>query len=263
MAINISRPDVLAKPFAADGEKNTIPVAATGTNRASLTEGFPPITGRSVENDDGIPPEKNDFNGLGYLLSLFCFALQNGWLPTFEADVSTAIGGYPLGAMLWYAAGNYFVKSLKANNTDNFVSDPTKIDGVSWQRVTLTQADITSAVAAKADTDLNNTSANLDYIVESGTDSVTGISYRLWRSGLLEQFYNGQNTGDIVTFPRAYAARPNIQATAVLTGGGNDTVLTITSASATGFSSVGRNTGGSGIGFTFDWYAQGWAAAEN
>lgn len=180
MATNITQPDVLAKPFAADGEKNTIPVAATGTNKASLSEGFPPITGRSVVDDDGIPPEKDDFNGLGYLLSQFCFALQNGWFPTFDADVSTAIGGYPLGAVLWYATGNYFVKSLKANNTDNFVSDPSKIDGVSWQQITV------NSVSGKADTDLSN-------ITATGKANVVNLC--------VPDYANGTSSSGSITLP--------------------------------------------------------------
>ena len=131
---NNTIPQVLAKPFAADGDKNTIPVAATGTNRASLTEGFPPITGKSVKYEGGIPPERADFNGVMNLNSQFYFAFQNGWLPTFSDEVSTAIGGYPLNAVLWYFDGIKLkaLKSAKANNTDNFVSDPSVI-GTSWE----------------------------------------------------------------------------------------------------------------------------------
>lgn len=131
----ITKPQVLAQPFCSSGDKNVIPNNATGTNRASLQEGFPEITGKPLK-DGGIPPERRDFNGLLNMDSQFYYAFQNGWRPTFDQDVSDAIGGYALGAVLWSDAGNYFVKSLKANNTDNFVSDPSKIDGVSWQILT-------------------------------------------------------------------------------------------------------------------------------
>lgn len=135
MADSIQKPQVLARPFCSNGDKNTIPDAATGTNLASLQEGFPEITGKPLKNG-GIPPERRDFNGLLNLDSQFYFAFQNGWRPTFDADVSTAIGGYAAGAILWCDSGNYFVKSLKNNNTDNFVLDPSKIDGVSWKILT-------------------------------------------------------------------------------------------------------------------------------
>lgn len=149
----ITKPQVLAQPFCASGDKNSIPNSATGTNLASLQEGFPEITGKPL-NDGGIPPERKDFNGVLNLDSQFYYAFQNGWRPTFDADVSTAIGGYALGAVLWYPDGNYFVKSLKANNTDNFVSDPSKIDGVSWQ--------IVSKPMPAVVTDLTSTSITLD-----------------------------------------------------------------------------------------------------
>lgn len=259
MATNITKPDVLAKPFAADGEKNTIPTAATGTNRASLTEGFPPITGRSVENDDGIPPEKNDFNGLGYLLSQFCFALQNGWFPTFDADVSTAIGGYPLGAVLWYATGNYLVKSLKANNTDNFVSDPTKIDGISWQQITI------NSISGKADTDLNN--CTKPYVKETYKNGVNW--YRLWSDGWLEQ--GGQvsvtgagGTDTVYTVPlhKAYDSTSYMvfknynssQSTNCL-----DREASCYNKTVSSFDTACDSNDTS----SFDWYAQGWAATEN
>ena len=131
MATSIQKPQVIASPFCGSGDKNVIPATATGTNLASIEEGFPPITSKPLK-EGGIPPERKDFNGILNLDSQFYFAFQNGWRPTFDADVSTAIGGYAQGAVLWYDAGNCFVKSLKNNNTDNFVSDPTKIDGVSW-----------------------------------------------------------------------------------------------------------------------------------
>lgn len=141
---NLTSPQVLAKPFAADGDKNIIPVAATGTNRASLTEGFPPITGKSVKYEGGIPPDRKDFNGMANLNSQFYFAFQNGWLPTFSAEVSAAIGGYALNAVLWYFANGTIkaLKSTKPNNTDNFNDDPSVI-GTSW-------VDAYSGVSGKA-----------------------------------------------------------------------------------------------------------------
>lgn len=156
MADTITKPAVISMPFCNSGDKNTIPAAATGTNLASLQEGFPVITSTPLKNG-GIPPERRDFNGIANLMSQFYYAFQNGWWPSFDSDVSTAIGGYAAGAVLWYETGRFFVMSLKNNNTDNFVSDPTKIDGVSWQQISrpvqtlvtdLTSTSITLANAA-------------------------------------------------------------------------------------------------------------------
>ena len=119
-------PEVLEQPFCAEGDKNTIPSAATGSQLASLEEGFPEITQKPIE-EGGIPPEREDFNGALNLMSQFYYAFQNGWLPTFDEDVSEAIGGYAEGAVLWYAptTGTYAnkvipLRSTISNNTYNF-----------------------------------------------------------------------------------------------------------------------------------------------
>lgn len=132
---NLQAPEALALPFANNGQKNEIPVASTGTNGASLTEGFPPIT-MKLKEEGGRPPEGKDFNGVLYLLSSFYFAFQNGWLPTFDENVSQAIGGYAKGAILWYTSGEsrQALQSQKNNNQDNFNTNPDVI-GTSWKAI--------------------------------------------------------------------------------------------------------------------------------
>ena len=138
MASELNTPPVLLKPFADSGDKNNIPETATGTQQASLDEGFPPVTSLPL-TQGGIPPERKDFNGLGNLLSKQYFYLQNGGRFTFNQAVSDAIGGYPQNATLWFkdeALGiSYPVTSLINNNTYNFVTTPSYIDGVKWKRV--------------------------------------------------------------------------------------------------------------------------------
>lgn len=135
MASILENPPVLQQPFAYNGDKNTIPLDATGDQRASLQEGFPAITSTPI-TQGGIPPERKDFNGLGNLLSSLYFYLQNGGQFTFNQQVSDAIGGYPAGAILTYNNAstnqNYRVRSLINNNTFNFVTEPSYIDGVKW-----------------------------------------------------------------------------------------------------------------------------------
>ena len=130
-------PQVIQQPFAAQGDKNTIPNAATGTNKASLQEGFPPITGMPV-NKGGIPPERADFNGAMNLNSQFYFAFQNGWWPTFSQEASDAIGGYPKDAVLWLFDSQKsrarILQSLIPNNTYNFNTDASYI-GKYWEEL--------------------------------------------------------------------------------------------------------------------------------
>lgn len=138
----IQEPDVLQQPFCASGDKNTIPSSATGSQLASLAEGFPLIT-QQPTSQGGVPPERKDFNGAFNLLSKYNYAIQNGWLPTFKTDVSNAIGGYAEGACLWYmpTSGTYagqvlMLKSLVANNTYDFTANPDGYIGTYWQIVT-------------------------------------------------------------------------------------------------------------------------------
>ena len=136
---SLDLPQILYQPFAATGDKNTIlnSPSTEDPQRANLQTGFPPITQIPIDNG-GIPPERMDFNGLGYLLSSFYFFTQCGGVYTFNQDVSNAIGGYPLGAVLYYTDSDgtmYKVRSLLENNTYNFVSDPSYIDGEHWDYV--------------------------------------------------------------------------------------------------------------------------------
>lgn len=132
---DVISPTPLKFPIAYNGLKNNIPLNPTGSNLASITEGFPQITMKSVD-DGGLPPYGQDFNGLFYNLSTQTAYLQNGGFLTFVQSVSDLIGGYPQGAILDYydANSNSYTKviSLIEDNTNNFVQTPSLIDGVHW-----------------------------------------------------------------------------------------------------------------------------------
>lgn len=140
MAQNFFVLPLIPQPFANGGAHADIPNGATGTNRASFLEGWNDITSTPIA-DGGIPPNRLDFNGLGYVATAFAFALQQGRFWTFDVEVANAIGGYPKGAILWATDSNgmplYMVQSLIANNTNNFVSNPGFIDGVNWQKISI------------------------------------------------------------------------------------------------------------------------------
>ena len=132
---NLEKPQVISGAFAYNGQKNDIPDAPTGTAHASIQEGFPPIT-MIPQEDGGEAPYGQDFNGLGNLLSQFYFFTQNGGTYTFNQSVSDAIGGYPENALLWYYPDENnvtakWLRSTKANNTDNFITNP-EVIGTSW-----------------------------------------------------------------------------------------------------------------------------------
>lgn len=146
MANSLTLPQILAQPFAAEGDKNTIPNDATGTQNASLEEGFPVVTEKPIATG-GIPPVRKDFNGAINLMSQFYFFTQNGGTYTFNQNVSDAIGGYPLNAVLWYFGtdgSKSLVVSNRGNNGYNFVSDPSYIGDSSypWSRVSIEKSNL-------------------------------------------------------------------------------------------------------------------------
>ncbi len=134
---DIIQPKALSQPIATDGKKNNIPENATGSELASVAEGFPAITMENV-NDGGLPPRGEDCNGMFYLSTDQRVFLQNGGIITFSQEVSDKIGGYPEGAILDYIdpTGAYNkVKSLIDDNTNNFNENPAFIDNINWSKI--------------------------------------------------------------------------------------------------------------------------------
>ena len=111
----------LIKEICANGDKTSLipETAETGSNALSYDEGFPVATA-TPQSDGGIPPKRTDMNKVLNLLSKNQVFLQNGGVYTFDSTISTAIGGYPLGAILRFYDGDasYLVSSLENNNTE-------------------------------------------------------------------------------------------------------------------------------------------------
>lgn len=85
---------------------------------ASLTKGFPAITGQPLASG-GIPPSLQDFNGVLFQDTAWARWQAAGGTVPFDQNFCTAIGGYPLGAVLQAAtAGNLWL-SVVDNNTTN------------------------------------------------------------------------------------------------------------------------------------------------
>lgn len=126
----LTTPSNYSTPFAASGAKNTIPVAATGTGKASFTDGFPAVTMLPLTSG-GIPPEGKDFNGILYDITTHTVWVNAGGQYKFDSALSTAIGGYPVGMVLQNTAGTASYVSAVANNTTDFNSTPASI-GTLW-----------------------------------------------------------------------------------------------------------------------------------
>ena len=166
MAGSITTLPTIAQPFANAGQRAEIPNNATGTNRASMAEGWNDITSTPIE-EGGVPANRSDFNGLGYLSTLPLFFLQQGGFITYNSSQSSAIGGYPKGAILWVVDNGvpqYAVRSTVANNTNNPATDMT-----GWEKLT-----INPSGDAMTGTKTNVSEAQLRNIQIVNNEPVTG-----------------------------------------------------------------------------------------
>lgn len=114
-------PTRISIPFARDGSRRTIPnTSQIGivNGAASFPTGFPPLTFIPKETG-GIPPAGDDFNGVLYMLSDILRYQVSGGVYKYDADQSTAIGGYPKGAFLLKDDASGMWRSTVENNTSN------------------------------------------------------------------------------------------------------------------------------------------------
>ncbi|UMO77867.1 tail spike protein [Acinetobacter phage Cato] len=122
----MTNPTLITTPFAENGDKNSIPETNTDPNKpqlASMQAGFPPITQQKI-SEGGIPPERNDFNGILNLYGQHIVHLNKGLPYEFDQAFADAIGGYPLNARLMLDNGD-IVQSIIANNVNNPNTDLT------------------------------------------------------------------------------------------------------------------------------------------
>ena len=117
-------PSKIPLPFAysASGSYiNTIPTASQigiVNGKASLTDGFPPLTFSPI-SAGGVPPFGADFNGiLNEITSIQQWQEAGGFFP-FDATFATTIGGYPKGAILQSSTFNGLWVSTIENNSNN------------------------------------------------------------------------------------------------------------------------------------------------
>jgi len=115
----MTNPTLIATPFAENGDKNIIPesVGAEPQN-ATMQAGFPPITQQKI-SEGGIPPERNDFNGILNLYGQHIVHLNKGLPYEFDQTFANKIGGYPIGAELVLSDGLTKVVNTSANNINN------------------------------------------------------------------------------------------------------------------------------------------------
>lgn len=127
-------------PFAngaGGGYIRTIPQASqisVTPGAASLTDGFPPLNFLPVASG-GVPPFGQDFNGILNEVTACIQWAQAGGVPTYNSVFSTAIGGYPAGAVLRATSG----AGLWLSAVDNNASNP-DTGGANWTLIGISAA---------------------------------------------------------------------------------------------------------------------------
>jgi hypothetical protein len=132
--LSTNTPEQFPMPWGANAVTpfiNSIPVTSQigiVNGRASLETGFPPLT-FVPETAGGTPPFGGDFNGILNLLSRISQWAQAGGGYVFSSDFSTAIGGYPNGAILNSAVvrGRQWLSTA-----DNNTTDPDSVSAANW-----------------------------------------------------------------------------------------------------------------------------------
>lgn len=124
----VSRPARVPVPFADQGTKNAIPVNSqigVKDGAASYTDGFPPLTMTPIAAG-GIPPAGGDVNGILNAITQSVRWACAGGQYSYDDAFSTAIGGYPKGALIQNAVGDV----IWLNTTDDNKTNPDT--GTGW-----------------------------------------------------------------------------------------------------------------------------------
>lgn len=174
-------PPSVVKPFAANAVApyiQTIPVPSqipTTPGRASYDDGFPPLT-MTNPTAGGVPPFGSDMNGVLYALSAWVAWMAGGMRATFNPDVASVMGGYPIGAVL-QSVSNPAVSfyNVLANNTN----DPDSVT-TGWVAFSPTAQPTLRQVAAPAAGTYNNFALStgvgfLDVDTTAGDVVITGF----------------------------------------------------------------------------------------
>lgn len=117
MPINI--PPQITVPFATSGLKNPIPATSDNTSgKAGYNQGFP-ASNMTPRSAGGIPPFGQDFNGILFDVTTALQYIEAGGTFPYSSAFATAVGGYPLGAIVLKATKDGSWINLVANNTTN------------------------------------------------------------------------------------------------------------------------------------------------
>lgn len=175
----VTTPPLIPEAFAENGTRATIPDTTVAAGRASYDLGFPPIT-MQEKIAGGMPPDGRDMNGILYALSAHALYLQGGQPFKYDSAVSTAIGGYGVGAILESTDGmTLWMNTVNGNTTDPNAS------GAGWIPISSYGFTFITSLTGGTRT-LTRVEARNDTIVLSGTlvanqTIVLPTDLRTWR----------------------------------------------------------------------------------
>jgi hypothetical protein len=139
MSSTLVAPLLIAQPFGFGAANPTfinipIPVPSqisTTVNAASFTDGFPPNT-MTPEASGGLPFFGQDMNGILYMVSAYCANFAAGALSSYNSTLSSAISGYPTGAVLVAEQPNLNTFSLWAQTAASGNTTDPDTGGAGW-----------------------------------------------------------------------------------------------------------------------------------
>lgn len=145
---------------------------------ASLTDGFVPLNATPI-GAGGIPPDVRDMNGILNAATAWARWVGAGGQVAYDAALSTAIGGYPKGAVLIHGttAGLFWVSTA-----DNNVTNP-DAGGAGWKLLAPSPA---SNAETQAGTDIAKyvTPAGLADARASSGELITGTDQTVFATAL-------------------------------------------------------------------------------
>ncbi len=109
------------------------PAFSANPKQASLETGAPPLQ-QVKPNLGGAYFPRQEYNGIFRLVTNILAYLNSGYNFTFDTKNT---GGYQSNAVLYDYATGKFVQSLEDGNTNNFITDPTLIDGTHWRFISV------------------------------------------------------------------------------------------------------------------------------
>lgn len=127
-------PLLIPQPFATGNNAALTPIEKSSGTMPNFEDGIP-ANFSAPKSGGGSYFQRGMMNAIGNMASANGFFRQCGGFYTYDAEVATAIGGYPKGCVLhWYSEGKYkAVRSLVDDNTWDFTQNG--VDGIHWADV--------------------------------------------------------------------------------------------------------------------------------